>query len=40
LQAKGYSVHYVEFNGGHDYQTWRVSFADALMVLVGTPGQK
>ena len=31
LKAKGYSVHYSEFNGGHDYLSWRGSFADGLM---------
>jgi enterochelin esterase family protein len=36
LEAKGYAVHYSEFTGGHDYQTWRGSFADALIVLTGT----
>jgi enterochelin esterase family protein len=40
LKAKGYSVHYSEYNGGHDYVTWRGSFADGLMALVGTGGKK
>ncbi len=40
LLAKGYSVHYTEFNGGHDYQTWRGSFADALITLTGPSAQK
>lgn len=35
LQAKGYSVHYREFNGGHEYLNWRGTLADALLVLVG-----
>jgi len=35
LQAKGYFVHYREFNGGHEYLNWRGTLADALLVLVG-----
>jgi enterochelin esterase-like enzyme len=35
LRAKGYFVHYVEFNGGHEYLNWRGTLADALLVLVG-----
>jgi enterochelin esterase family protein len=35
LRAKGYTVAYHEFPGGHDYLTWRGSFADALLELVG-----
>ena len=35
LQAKGYVVHYREFNGGHEYLNWRGTLADALLVLVG-----
>jgi len=35
LQAKGYSVHYREFNGGHEYLNWRGTLADALLALVG-----
>ena len=35
LRAKGYTVFYHEFPGGHDYLTWRGSFADALLVLTG-----
>lgn len=34
LQAKGYSVHYREFNGGHEYLNWRGTLADALLVLM------
>jgi enterochelin esterase-like enzyme len=33
LNAKGYSVNYSEFNGGHDFVSWRGSFADGLMTL-------
>jgi enterochelin esterase family protein len=36
LQAKGYSVDYSEFSGGHDYLNWRGSFADGLIALIGT----
>ena len=36
LKAKGYSVHYREFNGGHEYLNWRGTFADALVTLIGT----
>lgn len=33
LLAKGYSVHYQEFTGGHDYLNWRGTLADALIAL-------
>jgi enterochelin esterase-like enzyme len=33
LRAKGYTVHYSEYSGGHDYVTWRGTFANALMTL-------
>lgn len=35
LEAKGYSVHYSEFCGGHDYLCWRGSLADGLIALIG-----
>lgn len=35
LCAKGYDVHYAEYNGGHDYLTWRESVADGLLALMG-----
>jgi enterochelin esterase-like enzyme len=35
LRAKGCVVHYHEFNGDHDYITWRGSLADGLLALVG-----
>jgi enterochelin esterase-like enzyme len=35
LRAKGYFVHYVEFNGGHEYLSWRGTLSDALLVLAG-----
>jgi len=36
LLAKGYRVAYQEFPGGHDYLTWRGSFAEGLLALLGT----
>ena len=35
LIAKGYTVDYREFDGGHDYACWRGSFADGLISLFG-----
>ena len=35
LLAKGYSVHYQEFNGGHEYLNWRGTLADGLIALLG-----
>jgi len=35
LEAKGYSVVYSEFAGGHDFISWRGSVADGLMALAG-----
>lgn len=34
LRAKGYDVHYAEFNGGHDYLCWRGSLGDGLLTLL------
>ncbi len=36
LVAKGYSVRYAEFEGGHDYACWAGTLADGLEILVGT----
>ena len=36
LLAKGYEVHYQQFVGGHDYLSWRGTFADGLIALIGT----
>jgi len=35
LQEKGCFVHYHEFSGGHDYISWRGSFAEAILSLIG-----
>ena len=33
LRAKGYSVHYVETDGGHNHESWRATLADGLLAL-------
>jgi enterochelin esterase family protein len=35
LLAKGYDVHYQEYVGGHDYISWRGTFADGVLALLG-----
>jgi enterochelin esterase family protein len=35
LLAKGYEVHFQEFEGGHDYLSWRGTLAEGLIVLAG-----
>jgi len=35
LLAKGYEVHYEEYQGKHDFLSWRGSLADGLIVLLG-----
>ncbi len=35
LQAKGYVIHYREFNGGHEVLNWRGTLADGLLLLLG-----
>jgi enterochelin esterase family protein len=37
LEAKGYPLTYSEYDGGHDCITRRGSFADGLLVWVGSP---
>lgn len=39
LLAKGYEVHYQEFQGGHDYLSWRGTLADGLIVLMGSSAE-
>jgi enterochelin esterase family protein len=36
LAGKGYDVEYAEFNGGHDYLSWRGTLADGLQFLLGS----
>lgn len=36
LLAKGYEVHYQEFDGGHDGLSWRSTLADGLILLMGS----
>jgi hypothetical protein len=44
LQLKGYQVHYAEFSGGHHALSWRGTFGDALIALIGQrpprPGER
>ena len=40
LQAKGYTVEYAEFSGGHDPVCWRGPFVDGLMALAGFKGER
>jgi enterochelin esterase-like enzyme len=38
LQAKGYSVQFREFSGGHDRLGWRGPFVEGMSFLTSTPG--
>jgi enterochelin esterase family protein len=35
LTEKDYSVHYVEFRGGHDYVSWQGTLGEGLKALLG-----
>jgi enterochelin esterase-like enzyme len=40
LQAKGYTVRYAEFSGGHDPVCWRGPFVDGLIALAGSRDER
>jgi enterochelin esterase-like enzyme len=40
LRAKGYEVFYQEFQGAHDYQSWRGTIADGLILLGGKSAEQ
>jgi enterochelin esterase family protein len=40
LRAKGYEVHFQQFEGGHDYLSWRGTLADGLIALLGGAAPK
>jgi hypothetical protein len=40
LEAKGYVVHYSEYNGRHDHINWRGSLSQGLMALFGSPSRQ
>ena len=40
LRAKGYEVHFQEFEGGHDYLSWRGTLADGLIALLGNSSSR
>ena len=35
LQAKGYTVHYEEYNGRYDHICWQGTLSDGLVALLG-----
>jgi len=39
LLSKGYEVHFQQFVSGHDDLSWRGTFADGLIALLGDPGR-
>jgi enterochelin esterase-like enzyme len=40
LLSKGYEVHYQQFQGAHDYLSWRGTLADGLILLMGDRAQR
>jgi enterochelin esterase-like enzyme len=40
LQAKGATVYYAEFTGGHEWICWRGSLADGLLTLLNADGNR
>jgi enterochelin esterase-like enzyme len=40
LRAKGYEVFYQEFQGGHDYVSWRGTIADGVILLGGKSAEQ
>jgi enterochelin esterase family protein len=35
LQQKGYTYHYEEYPGGHEYIAWREQLSEGLIYLIG-----
>jgi enterochelin esterase-like enzyme len=40
LISKGYEVHYQQFQGAHDYLSWRGTLADGLILLMDSRAQR